>query len=86
MRNGGKRVQLICELPPQMALLSILTCFICFISYYICYQIYCYGIEAGDAEIWQFMFEKYKSETVAAEKKRLMLSLACTKEPWILKK
>ena len=40
MRNGGKRVQLICELPPQMALLSILTCFICFISYYICYQIY----------------------------------------------
>jgi aminopeptidase N len=48
-------------------------------------QIYCYGIEAGDADIWDFMWEKYKAETVAAEKKRIMLSLACTKEPWILK-
>merc|ERR1712212_1390455 len=40
---------------------------------------------AGDADIWDFMWEKYKAETVAAEKKRIMLSLACTKEPWILK-
>jgi aminopeptidase N len=47
-------------------------------------QIYCYGIQNGDSEMWDFMFEMYKKEDVAAEKKRLMGSLACSKEPLIL--
>jgi len=48
-------------------------------------QIYCYGIAAGDKDLWQFMFEQYKKEDVAAEKKRLLGSLACSTEPWILR-
>lgn len=47
-------------------------------------QIYCYGIKGGDVEMWNFMYDMYKSETLEAEKKRLLRSLACSNRGWIL--
>ncbi len=45
---------------------------------------YCYGVRAGGLPEWEFAFSRYKAETIASEKVKLLHGLACTKEPWIL--
>jgi len=48
--------------------------------------VYCYGVAAGGQDEWDFIFAQFKKEGVAAEKKRLMRSMSCSLEPWILKR
>nr|KAG5707291.1 hypothetical protein BaRGS_000065 [Batillaria attramentaria] len=39
------------------------------------------GVEAGDDEAWQFVWEKYKQSIVPSEKSELLGSLTATREP-----
>ena len=47
---------------------------------------YCYGIKNGGYEEWEFAFNRYKQETVASEKIKLLYGLSCSETPWILNK
>ncbi|KAL4227197.1 hypothetical protein ACF0H5_015170 [Mactra antiquata] len=46
--------------------------------------VYCTAIREGNEEIWDFMYEKYLTATVQAEKSRLLRALSCTRELWLL--
>ncbi|CAC5411232.1 ANPEP [Mytilus coruscus] len=46
--------------------------------------VYCSGVASGDEDEWNFVYDKYKTATVAAEKARLLSALSCTKQTWIL--
>lgn len=46
--------------------------------------VYCSGVASGDEDEWNFVYNKYKTATVAAEKARLLSALSCTKQTWIL--
>ena len=47
--------------------------------------VYKFGMkEIGDADIWNWMLELYKTETNAQEKQKLLLGLTSVTEPWIL--
>ncbi|XP_021377931.1 uncharacterized protein LOC110466016 isoform X1 [Mizuhopecten yessoensis] len=48
--------------------------------------VYCAGIAEGGALEWDFLYSQYKTSNNAAEKKRILYSLSCSKEPWILRK
>ncbi|XP_069101890.1 uncharacterized protein [Argopecten irradians] len=48
--------------------------------------VYCTGISKGGILEWDFLYSQYKSSDNAAEKKRILYSLSCSKEPWILSK
>ena len=48
--------------------------------------VYCKAIAEGGEEEWEFVFKRYKTENLAAEKVRLQAALSCSKETWILKK
>lgn len=46
--------------------------------------VYCTAVAEGDVKEWEFIFEKFKSATVATEKVTLSKALACTKSTWLL--
>lgn len=46
--------------------------------------VYCSGVASGGEEEWNFVYKRYQTATVAAEKSRLLSALSCTKEKWIL--
>lgn len=46
--------------------------------------VYCMGVASGGEEEWNFVYKRYKTATVAAEKSRLLSALSCTNEKWIL--
>lgn len=46
--------------------------------------LYCNVIENGDKSDWEFLWKKYEKEQSANEKDRLLRSMACSKELWIL--
>ncbi|XP_052090870.1 uncharacterized protein LOC127727793 [Mytilus californianus] len=46
--------------------------------------VYCSGVASGDEDEWNFVYDKYKTATVAAEKAHLLSALSCTKQTWIL--
>ncbi len=46
--------------------------------------VYCNAIREGGEEEWDFGWERYKKSNVASEKDNLLLSLSCSKEPWLL--
>ncbi|XP_052782181.1 putative aminopeptidase-2 isoform X1 [Mya arenaria] len=48
--------------------------------------VYCTALREGGEEEWNFAFKLYMTATVQAEKSRLLTSLSCTREPWILNK
>ena len=47
---------------------------------------YCYGIKTGGYAEWEFAFNRYKRETVASEKIKLLYGLSCSETTWILNK
>ena len=47
---------------------------------------YCFGIKNGGYAEWAFAFNRYKQETVASEKLKLLYGMACTDKLWILNK
>ena len=47
--------------------------------------VYTYGMKSvGDQEVWQWMLDKYKEESNAQEKLKLLRGLTAINEPWIL--
>ncbi|XP_064191653.1 aminopeptidase N-like [Anguilla rostrata] len=48
--------------------------------------VYCSAIAAGGAEEWDFGWKMFKTATIATEADKLMYALACTKQPWLLKR
>ncbi|XP_053377176.1 aminopeptidase N-like isoform X1 [Mercenaria mercenaria] len=48
--------------------------------------IYCTALREGGEKEWNFLFEKYMTATVQAEKSRILSSLSCTRKTWILNK
>lgn len=47
--------------------------------------VYTYGMkEAGDGQVWQWMFNQYKNESSAQEKLKLLRGLTSVSEPWLL--
>ncbi|XP_053898785.1 aminopeptidase N [Malaclemys terrapin pileata] len=49
-------------------------------------SIYCSAIETGSEADWDFLWQMFKNATVVAEADKLRSALACSKEPWILKR
>ncbi|GAB1610746.1 leucyl-cystinyl aminopeptidase-like isoform X1 [Argonauta hians] len=47
---------------------------------------YCTGIRSGTKEDWHIMFQRYLRVLDAMEKRRLLYSLACTSQVWLLEK
>ncbi|XP_060551724.1 aminopeptidase N-like isoform X2 [Ruditapes philippinarum] len=48
--------------------------------------IYCTALREGGEKEWEFLFQKYMTATVQAEKSRLLSTLSCTRKTWILNK
>lgn len=48
------------------------------------YTTYCTAIEYGNKEDWNFLWRTYEKEQNASERDRIMRSLGCTKEIWLL--
>ncbi|KAF6022318.1 ANPEP [Bugula neritina] len=48
--------------------------------------VYCYGVKLSGYEGWQFVYKRYKNEKIASEAEKLIESLACTNEPWLLQR
>ncbi|XP_030841204.1 aminopeptidase N-like [Strongylocentrotus purpuratus] len=46
--------------------------------------VYCYGIQEGGQEEWEFGWRKYKETLDAAEKSNWILALSYSQAPWIL--
>ncbi|XP_071753461.2 aminopeptidase Ey-like [Centroberyx gerrardi] len=46
--------------------------------------VYCSAIAAGGVEEWDFAWSMYKNATIASEADKLMYSLSCAKQPWLL--
>lgn len=49
-------------------------------------SIYCSAIETGSEADWDFLWQRFKNATVVAEADKLRSALACSKEPWILRR
>ena len=47
---------------------------------------YCYAVKQGDVAVWDFIFNKFKTENVAGEQVKLLRSLGCTDELWLLQR
>nr|XP_054751967.1 aminopeptidase N-like isoform X2 [Lytechinus pictus] len=46
--------------------------------------VYCYGIQEGGQEEWDFGWKKYGETQDAAEQTKWLYALACSQSPWIL--
>ncbi|CAM4627731.1 aminopeptidase N [Caretta caretta] len=49
-------------------------------------SIYCSAIQMGSEADWDFLWQMFKNATVVAEADKLRSALACSKEPWILRR
>lgn len=47
-------------------------------------MVYCTAIANGGEEEWNFAWEKFLASNVAAEKRKLIYALGCTKKIWML--
>jgi len=47
-------------------------------------SVYCNAIASGDAEEWDFAWDRYQNSNVASEKSNLLAGLACTDQVWLL--
>ena len=48
--------------------------------------IYYHGIANSGYKEWDKLFEKYRIETAASEKNKLLYGLAGSREPWVLRR
>ncbi|XP_067940049.1 aminopeptidase Ey-like isoform X2 [Watersipora subatra] len=48
--------------------------------------VYCHGVKAGGAAEWEFIFKEFQEANVAAEQIKLLQSLGCTNELWLLQR
>uniref|UniRef100_A0A4W4G9C7 Aminopeptidase n=1 Tax=Electrophorus electricus TaxID=8005 RepID=A0A4W4G9C7_ELEEL len=48
--------------------------------------VYCYAISIGGDAEWEFGWKMYKNATIAAEAKKLMSALSCTRKPLLLQR
>ena len=46
--------------------------------------VYCNAISNGDADEWQFAWDRYTNSNVATERDNLLVGLACSQEVWLL--
>ncbi|CAL8109596.1 unnamed protein product [Orchesella dallaii] len=46
--------------------------------------IYCSAIKRGGQKEWDFLWQRYLKSNVASDKSSIMISLSCSKDPWIL--
>ncbi|XP_029834124.3 aminopeptidase N [Ixodes scapularis] len=46
--------------------------------------VYCTAVAHGDYDDWQFLWRTYNETKDASEKSKILSSLGCSKEPWIL--
>lgn len=46
--------------------------------------VYCNAVKHGGEEVWDFIWQRYKTAQIASQKNKFMFSLACAKEPWLL--
>ena len=44
------------------------------------------GVRLGAKKEWEFMWQKYQTEIVAEEKKKLLSSLSSSREAWLLER
>ncbi|XP_037766647.1 aminopeptidase N isoform X2 [Chelonia mydas] len=49
-------------------------------------SIYCSAVQMGSEADWDFLWQMFKNATVVAEADKLRSALACSKEPWILRR
>ncbi|XP_032650172.1 aminopeptidase N [Chelonoidis abingdonii] len=49
-------------------------------------SIYCSAIKTGSEEDWDFLWQMFKNATVVAEADKLRSAMACSREPWILRR
>ncbi|KAM9270464.1 aminopeptidase N [Cariama cristata] len=47
-------------------------------------SIYCSMVATGGAEVWDFIWERFKEATVISEADKLRTALSCSPSPWIL--
>ncbi|XP_028402559.1 endoplasmic reticulum aminopeptidase 1-like [Dendronephthya gigantea] len=50
------------------------------------YVVYDTGVRLGARDEWEFMWDKYQKEIVAAEKTKLLSSLSASREAWLLQR
>ncbi|XP_030374192.1 aminopeptidase N-like [Scaptodrosophila lebanonensis] len=48
--------------------------------------IYCTAMHQGDADDWNFLWQRYLSATVASERRLILQSLGCTRQLWLLQR
>lgn len=73
---------------------SLTKCLHCISSLFSCQSVnpnlrsfvYCTAIEYGNAKDWDFTWKQYLANQDASEKDKLMRALACSREPWILRR
>jgi len=46
--------------------------------------IYCSAIKRGGQKEWDFLWQRYLKSNVASDKSSMLVSLSCSKDPWIL--
>ncbi|ODN03435.1 Aminopeptidase N [Orchesella cincta] len=46
--------------------------------------IYCSAIKRGGQKEWDFLWQRYLKSNVASDKTTMLVSLSCSKDPWIL--
>nr|ATU82844.1 secreted Aminopeptidase-like protein [Pristhesancus plagipennis] len=46
--------------------------------------VYCNAIKYGDADTWEFLWERYLNSNHGSEKNTILTSLACSRDIWIL--
>ena len=46
--------------------------------------VYCTAISEGDAEEWDFAWERYQNSNVGSEKSKLLQAMSCAQDVWLL--
>jgi len=64
-----------------------LICFFCsFIHPNVRSTVYCYGVDELGVVAWDYVYQRFKTENVAGEAVKLLQSLGCTDETWLLQR
>ena len=49
-------------------------------------QVYCTAVAQGGEKEWNFVWEKYMTNQIPSEQRKLLTALPCTKHIWLLNK
>ena len=47
---------------------------------------YCSAVKEGGQAEWNFLFDRFQNENVAGEQVKLLKSLGCSEETWLLQR